>query len=193
MNKYISILVLVFAIAVVSCDGRHRVHDKNYDTFKLQDKTDSEKITYIPEEYTEVVTDTLLSNGFRIKIKTYTDMKNGILDSLIVKDSITTKTIKRDFISEVTVFKDGKEILFKTINKSLFSDIYDYHGDILKDMTLVNVWINQFILANQDVAQIEIDYYRKPNLLKDYPEEYYIYYGLIVYADGKFQIKHMEY
>ena len=36
----------------------------------------SEQIKYIPEKYTEVITDTILSNGFRVKIKYYYDMKN---------------------------------------------------------------------------------------------------------------------
>lgn len=153
----------------------------------------SENIKYIPEEYAEVVTDTTLSNGFMVHIKTYTDMTSGIvIDSVVKNDSITSKTIKRDLISEVTVYKDGKEILSKTINKSLFLDEYENHKNTLKDMTLENVWVNQFIIEDQNVVQIEIDYHRRPNVLKEYPEEYFLYYGLIVYPNGENRILHFE-
>ncbi|MEZ4793494.1 MAG: hypothetical protein R2783_08565 [Gelidibacter sp.] len=194
MKNILIVLMLLF-VGFVSCDGRKSKSVALRES--IEEFKDSigpiEIIKYIPEDYAEIVTDTLLSNGFRIKIKTYSDMEHGIVDSISVIDSITTKTIKRDFISDVTVFKDGKEIFSKKIDKPLFSATYDYHGDILKDMTLANVWVNQFMLSNQDVAQIEIDYYRKPNVYKDYPEEYYLHYGLIVDTDGTFAIKHIEY
>lgn len=192
--KLLSFLLIIVTITTFSaCDGRDRMHMSAQEVLQENQLLDSfsENITYIPETYSEVVTDTLLSNGFRIKIKTYTDMQNGIIDSVMVKDAITTKTIKREFLSEVTVFKDNKEIFVKTINKTLFSDIDDYHEAILKDMTLANVWVNQFPIADQDVAQIEIDYYRNPNTYKQNPETTNMKYGLIVYADGNFEIKSM--
>lgn len=125
MNKYIFILAFIcIGIASVSCDGRDRVYKSNSDILTEGQLLDSfsENISYIPETYTEVVTDTILSNGFQIKMKTYSNMNQNVLHEF-KRDTINYKEYYREFVSEVVVLKNSKEIFNKTIDKLFFDKI----------------------------------------------------------------------
>lgn len=80
----------------------------------------SENIKFIPEEYAEIVTDTTLSNGFRVHIKTFTDMDKSIVNT-IKNNNILFKNYYREIVSEVIVYKNDKLIFNKKIDNRFLS------------------------------------------------------------------------
>ena len=114
MKKNTLILSLLVIVLISSCDGRDKafrsaqndlIENKVLDTF-------TENVNYYPKSYTEIVTDTILSNGYNIHIKFYSDMNN----TLIVNEKDATHY--RDFIVDVKITKETKEIFNDTIYKS---------------------------------------------------------------------------
>ena len=116
--KYIIVLFFVF-ISLISCDGRDRVNKTNQDVLKEYNLLESfsENIQYIPETYTEIITDTTLDNGFRVKVKTYTEMQDNVFNEFTI-DTIKYKFYYRNYTSKLTVFFKNSLILDETINKS---------------------------------------------------------------------------
>ncbi|UKM64126.1 hypothetical protein GSB9_00673 [Flavobacteriaceae bacterium GSB9] len=118
MYKISFIPILVFGLTLTNCDGRKTQRDALKESIqKFKDSiTPIEIVEYIPKTYSEVKTDTILSNGFVIKIKNYTDMENSVSHQYQT-DSFTMRTdIYRDWVSEVTVEKDGELIFSETID-----------------------------------------------------------------------------
>jgi len=145
MNKYISILVLVFAIAIVSCDGRDRVYKKNQDVFKLDDKTNSEKITYIPEAYTETKTDTIISTDFNIHIKYFSLMNSSV--------ELSKNELHRNFESQIIVYKKEKLIFNEMITKSDF--INSNELQFWDNAIMQYVWLDE---EQSNHSQVVINY-----------------------------------
>ncbi|WP_299892256.1 hypothetical protein [uncultured Lacinutrix sp.] len=118
MKKIIFLIAILF-ITFISCDGRDRSSKTNTEVLKEHKLLDSfsEKVEYFPKKYTEVITDTLLANGFKIKIKSYTDIDNGIVDSFKLNNTIN-KSIHRNWISEIKIHKDGKLLFDDKIDKA---------------------------------------------------------------------------
>ena len=83
----------------------------------------SENIQYIPETYTEIITDTILNNGFRVKVKTYTEMQDNVLNEFTI-DTIKYKFYYRNYTSKLTIFFKNSLILDETINKSYLNTIH---------------------------------------------------------------------
>jgi hypothetical protein len=88
MNKLC--LLILITIASISCDGRHRAYMKNEAILREANlfESFSEEFKYIPERPTEIVTDTLLSNGFHIKTIYHS------LDNSFVSKKVKTKTVR---------------------------------------------------------------------------------------------------
>ncbi len=118
MNKLLILFILII-VTLTSCDGRGRKHKTNEDVLKENKLLDSftENIKYIPETYTEVETDTILSNGFRVKIKTYTEMEDNVFNEFTI-DTIKYKFYYRNYTGKLDVFYNDRSILKETINKS---------------------------------------------------------------------------
>ncbi|WP_452597163.1 hypothetical protein [Pontimicrobium sp. MEBiC01747] len=118
MRKLLPLLLLI-AIVCISCDGRDRAKLSNAEVLKQHNLLESfsKHTEFIPKHYTEVVTDTILSNGYKVKIKTFSDMTNSITKQL-KKESITHNIQYREFISEVSIFKDEKLVFNETIDDS---------------------------------------------------------------------------
>lgn len=193
--KNILIVLILVCVGFVSCDGRKSQSESLKESIeKFKDSVGPiEIIKYIPKDYAENVTDTILSNGFRIKIKTFTDMEHGIVDSISIKDSITSKTIRRDFLSEVTVFKNDRQIFSKTIDKSTFEKQYELIKGQLKEMILSSVWVNQVHDNDKDIVQIEFDFCLPENLEKEYSSRCYIHFRLMINPDGTYSFSSIEY
>jgi hypothetical protein len=123
MKKLLPLLFLTVIIVLSSCDGRNkgqRTAEQDLIDNKVLDGF-SEIIEYIPEAYVEVVTDTILSTGFHIKIKTSSDMNNNVLYEFEA-DSIRYKQFYRNYVGELNVDFEESTVLKKTIDKSLFMD-----------------------------------------------------------------------
>ncbi len=116
MNK-LYVLILIIFIAFLSCDGRDRVFKTNEEILienKLLDSF-SESIKYFPETYSEVETDTILNNGFKVKIKTYTDMNSSVLIEF-TQDTINYKRFYREFLSNIIVRYNNDKVFEEKIN-----------------------------------------------------------------------------
>lgn len=132
MKKTISLLVLL-VIGFTSCNGRITANQsltESIEEFKINTAIESQ--TYIPEVYTEISNDTLLSNGFRVKTTTFTDMDHSIV-RFVVKDSVTYKKYYRDVEGLVTVNFKNKCVFEKTINKGF---VTGFQGETGLDTTL---------------------------------------------------------
>ncbi len=121
--KLLSAILLMFIILFASCDGKERArytHKEKLEQSKLSESF-FEQETYFPENYSEVVTDTIFSNGYHIKLKVYSDMNTSVLKEF-KKDTINYKHHFRNFKGELIVNLNGKEILNRTLDKSQFSN-----------------------------------------------------------------------
>ena len=118
MRKLFTLITLTI-ITFSSCDGRDRKHKTNKEILienKLLDSF-SERVQYIPETYSEVETDTILNNGFRVKIKTFTEMQDNVFNEFVI-DSIKYKIYYRNYTGQLDVFYNNTSVLKETINKS---------------------------------------------------------------------------
>lgn len=117
MKKILFLLILV-GVALLGCDGKERVHLSNTEVLKAHKLLDSfsKKVEYIPESHLQINTDTLLSNGFKIKINYQRHIKNYVS---VVFNEASIQHEKRyfDFVSSVTIYKDSTEILKQDIYK----------------------------------------------------------------------------
>ena len=118
MNK-LFFLLFITILTLFNCDGRHRKHKTNAEVLNENKLLDSfsENIQYLPATYSEVITDTILNSGFRVKIKTYTEMQDNVLHEFII-DTIKYKFHYRNYTGKLNVFFKNSLILDETINKS---------------------------------------------------------------------------
>lgn len=119
LYKIIPLLILPIIIAFCSCESRQTKNNllqKSISKYKNDFKLIEVK-NYYPKAYNEIITDTLLSNGYRVKIKTFTDMNNAV--SVVSKTSTIYQTdYYRQVTSEVVVFKNNKLIFNKSFNSN---------------------------------------------------------------------------
>ncbi len=181
MNKLIPLLLLI-AVLFIGCDGRSRAKQTNAEVLKEHNLLDSfsEHTKYVPMEYTEVVTDTILSNGFKVKVKTYSDMETNI-SKRFKKNAITHHVLYREIVSEVSVFKDGRLVFNETINDSfLKKHIPNIKG--LKESINKGVAINEEKSIETNNIHIAISNC-KPDNTKNCPSYY-----IIIDEKGHFKI-----
>jgi len=115
------LIVLVIVSIFMSCDGRKSHNEALKNSIeKFRDSIELAEIAeYIPKEYSEIVTDTILNNGFKVSIKTYTDMKKSVAGTY-QEDSTIFKNYYREWISEVMIQKDNKTIFNEIIDRDFF-------------------------------------------------------------------------
>ncbi|WP_178988759.1 hypothetical protein [Winogradskyella schleiferi] len=130
--------LLLLLTAFTSCEGRktqRQALSESIEEFKKA--VNIETIVYIPETYIEQDVDTLMSNGFRVKIKTYADMSNAVRFSNI-KDTINYQTYYRNFKFDINVTKDDKVIYNKSFNKKKVNKAFKYKGNLVSGSDLYN-------------------------------------------------------
>jgi hypothetical protein len=185
MNKLLPILLLL-SIIFIGCDGRERAKQTNVEVLKAHDLLDSfsKHTEYIPKDYTEVVTDTILSNGFKVKVKTYSDMNSSVLQSF-EENAIKHNLHYREFVSEVSVFKDDQLVFNETINDSFLKEhIPNING--------LETSINKGIAVNEEKS-LETNSIHlaisncKPDNIKNCPSYY-----IIIDEKGHFKIKNTD-
>ncbi len=99
-------LLLIFVIGLMSCEGRKTQKQALSEGIEVFKKEASLEVDlYQPETYAEREVDTLLSNGYRIKIKTSTDMENNVLFTKI-KDTVNYQTYYRNYKFKISVEKE---------------------------------------------------------------------------------------
>jgi len=180
--KNLLIFIFIILTVFISCDGRHRNYQTNEEVLKEHKLFDSfsEHIKYIPESYSEVITDTILSNGFQVKVALYTDMDTNYLNEF-TKDSINYKNYYRSIKSAVTISKNKKEIVSKLITKDILIANNSPYSSDLKNKMIQGIWLNEYesLVNNKVILNV---LFQKPGT-KDYK-----FYLLGLNEDGNFEI-----
>ncbi|WP_179335124.1 hypothetical protein [Winogradskyella costae] len=136
--KHLLGLLIIIIIGFTSCEGRKTQSQALYESIAEFKKTVTfETNIYIPENYLEHQVDTLMSNGFRVKIKTYSDMTKDVLFSNI-KDTINYQTHYRNFKFDIRVEKEGQLIFEESFDKQKANKLFGYRDDFASDSPFYN-------------------------------------------------------
>lgn len=164
--KHLLVLLLLLAIGLTSCEDKKTKYQALSESIEAFKKTVTlETNVYIPESYMEREVDTLMSNGFRVKIKTYPDMVNSVRFSKI-KDTVNHQTHYRNFKFDLSVTKDDKLIYSETFDKQKVNKTLNYSSNLVLGSDLHNfdtLAVLKSIEVNDDpsytnVAVIDIMY-----------------------------------
>lgn len=141
--KYILLLFTLSAMVLTSCDGRQSSTESLQQSISEfnQKQTPLELISFYPKEYTEVETDTIMSNNLRVNIKNYSLMNQEVI--LHKKTIGNNKDIQyhRAFESEIIVYNTNQKIYTTTINAYQFQN--KDKSSFWNNATLEHVWVNQ--------------------------------------------------
>lgn len=121
-NNKLHFLILTLIVTFLSCDGRDRIYKTNAEVLTENNLLNSysEQIKFVPEQKIEIVTDTILSNGFQIKMHYKSIENNTVLSVEKNKNDRVTKTHHKNFEAKLQVLKNGITINQSIINKKLF-------------------------------------------------------------------------
>ena len=129
-------VLLILIVGFTSCEGRVTKNQALAEDIEEFKKTVSVQVDiHKPENYTERQVDTTLSNGFRVKIKVYTDMDNSVLFSKI-KDTVNYQTYYRNFKFDILIEKDNKVIYNKRFDKQKANKVFKFNANLLKGSEL---------------------------------------------------------
>ncbi|HEX9826366.1 MAG TPA: hypothetical protein VGA80_07180 [Flavobacteriaceae bacterium] len=149
--KYLLILLMVFTTFFMACDGRTSKSEslKNaISEFNGNYHIQNNFVTYIPKEYTEIITDTIIENKVNIHIKNYTLMDENVINSF--DDNIHKLEYQRSFGSEIVVY-NLSGVWFKThLNASTFPE--NNHNSFWNNATLQHAWVNQEDSSGDNVS-----------------------------------------
>lgn len=137
MKHFLGLLIIIL-ISFTSCQDRKTQSQALSESIEEFKKTvNFETNVYIPASYLEREVDTLMSNGFRVKIKTYTDMSNAVRFSKI-KDTINYQTHYRNFKFDISITKDDKLIYNESFDKKMVNKVFNYNSNLVSGSDLYN-------------------------------------------------------
>lgn len=166
--KKLLISILLLSVAFISCDGRSRIHKTNAEV--LQDsnllKSFSTQTKFIPNESVEIITDTIFSNGFRVKLK-YNTIENSFISKILKSksDSIIHSNYK-NFQADLLVLKDGEFVSKETINNALFNNFET--SSFWKNAIMQYVWINYEASTDNNVNLITSFHIPETEIYRDF-------------------------
>ncbi|HMC01291.1 MAG TPA: hypothetical protein VKN14_09685 [Flavobacteriaceae bacterium] len=180
--KRLLFFFLIVVLTNISCDGRDRAHKSNQEVLKENKLLDSfsENTVHIPETYTEIKTDTILSNGTKIEIKLYSDMDVSVLKTF-KKDAIQYKEYYRDFNAHIIVYKNNLEIFNEIINKEFLNNSL-VASVSLHDATLKNVQIDEMTSYLDNLLVIDLTFAKLDNVVSSV-------YKIYIEDTGKFILR----
>ncbi|MEZ4802706.1 MAG: hypothetical protein R2797_08020 [Gelidibacter sp.] len=160
--KNLFFIIAIISVVFVSCDGRKskRVSLKeSIEEFKERQSAD-EIINYYPNEYVEVVTDTIISNKVKVHIKNFSLQNKGI--DMSVNTHETSKNLKqhRVFESEIVISTPFKILFNAHMTAEQFKDISS--DKFWDNATLQHVWVNQELSTSQDI-KLDISFINPKN------------------------------
>lgn len=149
--KNIFFLIAIISVTFISCDGRISKSNALKDSIRefSQKQSEIELVTFYPKEYTEVVTDTLLSNKVKVHIRNYSLDNETIFISSSDKKSPRKVNYHRVFKSDIVVSTPSKEILKTHISAKQFAS--DHPDDFWDNATLQHVWLNEELSTTLDI------------------------------------------
>jgi hypothetical protein len=159
MKTIIIILTLLSFSLVLSCDGRSRTFKTEIEVLKENKLLDSfsEKINYYPKTYTEVVTDTILNSGFKVKIKYWSDDNNMLTDSYET-DGINHIDYYHEFNADIEIKKENQIIFSKTINKDFINRFSASKQNRINQSILQNIWLDELHSEEKKQLIIYLEY-----------------------------------
>lgn len=156
--KNLIYLILILLTVVLSCDGRDKMHKTSQEILKKNNlyESFSQKVLYIPEHYSETKNDTILSNGFQVTLKSYTNMRESFLKKSF-KNHLLLKNYYRDIETTILINKNEQNIVSTNINKDFFMNSNREFHSILKDKILQGVWLNEYasIITNTVILDVQ--------------------------------------
>lgn len=185
--------LLVLLIGFTSCEGR-KSHSQSLaeSIAEFKNNVSLEIGVYVPETFLEREVDTLLSNGYRVKIKTFTDIENNVLFTKI-KDTINYQTFYRNYKFEIKVFKHGKLIYNEMFNKQKVNQLFKYYDGLNSSSLLSNfdkLAVLKSIQVNDNpllINRVQID------VLYAIPEsDRYASHALFIDEKGKFNVVQVD-
>ncbi len=115
INKLL-FFILISIMTLASCDGRDRKYKTNAEVLKENKLLESftQEIKFVPDTYTEIKTDTILSSGFQVEINYHSIESDFIVETLKSKNDSITQIHYKNFEAQLLVSKNNT-----LINKSL--------------------------------------------------------------------------
>lgn len=141
----------------MSCDSRTSKKDrleKAVIQFNKNLKL-SNVINYYPESYTEIKTDSIISNTFHVNIKNYSSMDRGIFMNTSTEQLKKTSQFHRAFESDILVSIADKVIYNSHISAAKFSRLNS--DKFWTNATLEHVWVNEE-LSNTKTLSLGISF-----------------------------------
>lgn len=148
MKKFLGV-ILIITVVCFSCDGRQTKKEslqKAVSEFNLKTSPLS-TVTYTPEAYVEIVTDTLIANAVSVQIKNYALMDAQIL---IPKDVPGHQHYQRVFESEIRITTASKKIVHTHISAQQFRAVEN--DPFWEHATLQHAWVNQELSSVEDIT-----------------------------------------
>ena len=143
MKKSLFILLLA-ALAIMSCNRPESPREnlqKSISEFSKKHIDLNIVTNYYPKEYTEVRTDSIIANTFKVSIKNYSRMDSQILVDSETDDTKTKINYHRVFESEIKIALASKPLFSTIINAEDFKDASQ--PEFWNNATLEHVWVNQ--------------------------------------------------
>lgn len=184
MKKLVFILFLT-AIAIFSCnrpESKRENLQNSISEFSKKHAPLNLVTSYFPENYTEVQTDSIIANTFKVRIKNYSNMDSQILVSSETSNAKTKFNYHRMFESEITITTTTKHILSTSIKAQDFKDTVQ--PEFWNNATLEHVWVNHET-SNSKELYLGISIINPKN-------NAYKLYELVVNTEGQQHLKLIE-
>lgn len=153
---------------LMSCDQRNSKNEHlKHAISEFNKKQRSLHInTYYPEHYTEINTDSIISNTFKVSLKHFTSENQNILLKQTREQRNTKQEFHRVFECDLVVSVSDKIILKERISAETFRD--NHPSTFWNNATLEHVWVNQD-LSNKNKLSLGISFINpKTNAFKHY-------------------------
>ena len=158
--RFLLIFVVVISFTVLSCDGRDKRYKSNREILQEQNLLESfsKSIRYIPEAYIKTSNDTILSNGYRVKIESYTDMENSYLKTSF-KNNIQHINYYRQIKSIIKISKQNIDILTMPVTKDNLIAKNRSLSKTLENKIIKGIWLDEYNSNIQNKIIIDILFY----------------------------------
>lgn len=182
--KNLIFIIVISCIGFVSCDGRKSQSVSLKESIRefKQNQSKIEMLSYYPKEYTAVVTDTIISNELKIRIKNYSLENEAISFTPTQRTKLKKTSYHRIFESEIVVSTPTKTIFTARISAAHFKEA---STDVFwNNATLQHSWVNQE-LSTPDNIQVDVSFINPK-------ENSYKLFRLSIDEDGKQQFNLIE-
>ncbi|MGC6430629.1 MAG: hypothetical protein ACON5F_06285 [Jejuia sp.] len=182
--KHIIFIVFIGIVAFTSCNNRTTKRDSlKQAVSKFKNTVEPiEFVEYFPNGYSEKQTDTILSNGITVRIKSYTDINKGVVLEK-TKDSVSVvNEIHRKWISEIKIEKEGILIFSEIIDDAFFKKHMHLDSEKLSNCIVLDTALYTDHYKNTD------DYIILHTGLAYLKEKKNLFYDLKIDTEGRLEI-----